>query len=201
MGSNPIGSTSSSQTTNEALTNLVSILTKKEEREQRNQTKTENDRTNDLKSKFWRDVHNLLSAAPKFDGSGDVLFWLEEMELFLSRHMVSNDVIRINVFVGSLTGAAREWFGSLTIDKSDIDEITDALKLRYGKTYMQRLREFEALKQKSNETLGQYADRVQRAAYGLGKKTEEIIYKFYKSIIVSSHVFDDVINLPCSSLN
>ena len=39
-----------------------------------------------LKSKFWRDIHNLLSAAPKFDGTGDVLFWLEEMELFLSRH-------------------------------------------------------------------------------------------------------------------
>ena len=66
---------------------------------------------------------------------------------------------------------------------------------------MQRLREFESLKQKSGEQLGTYADRLLKAAYGLNKRTEEIVDKFYKSILVANQVFDDVINLPCKSLN
>ena len=103
-----------------------------------------------------------------------------------------------NIIVGALTGAAREWFGSLdTVDKEDQDDVIKALKQRYGKTYMQRLREFEVLKQKNGESLGTYADRLLKAAYGLNKRTEEVIYKFYRSILVTNHVFDDVINLPC----
>ena len=75
------------------------------------------------------------------------MFWLEELGEYLRRHRVSNDVMKTNIMVGVLTGPAREWFGSLdTIDKDDWDEIVEALKQRYGKTYMQRLREFEALK-------------------------------------------------------
>ena len=65
-----------------------------------------------------------------------------------------------------------------------------------GKTKMQKLRAFEALKQKTGETLSAYADRVRKARYGLSKDNEEIIHKFYKSILVSNHVYDDVINLP-----
>ena len=45
-----------------------------------------------------------------------------------------------------------------------------------------------------------YADRLRKACYGLTKDPEEIIYKFYESILVSSHVYDDVINLPCDTL-
>lgn len=71
---------------------------------------------------------------------------------------------------------------------------------RYGKTKMQKLRAFEALKQKTGETLSAYADRVRKACYGLSKDNEEIIHKFYKSILVSNHVYDDVINLPCKNL-
>ena len=92
-------------------------------------------------------MHNLVKAAPEFDGTGDILFWLEEIQQYIRRHRVSNDVMECNIIVGTLTGAAREWFGSLdTVNKEDQDEVIKALKQRYGKTYMQRLREFEILK-------------------------------------------------------
>ena len=47
---------------------------------------------------------------------------------------------------------------------------------------MQKLRTFEALKQKTGESLEQYADRLRKAAYGLNKYQDENIYEFYKSI-------------------
>lgn len=65
---------------------------------------------------------------------------------------------------------------------------------------MQKIRAFEALKQRSSETLHAYADRLRKHAYGLNKSNEEIIYKFYKSITASHHVIDYVNNLPCSDL-
>lgn len=76
----------------------------------------------------------------------------------------------------------------------------EALHLRYAKTKMQKLRAFEALKQKSGESLSAYADRLRKACYGLNKDVEEVIHKFYKSILVSNLVYDDVINLPCKNL-
>lgn len=148
-------------------------------------------------------MHNLIKAAPEFDGTGDVEFWLHEVIMYLRRHNVNDDATKNHVVIGAMTGAAREWFGSLPsheVDKSELDEVVDALVARYGKTKMQKLRAFEALKQKSGESLATYADRLRKACYGLNKDTEEIIHKFYKSILVSAHVYDDVINLPCPSL-
>jgi hypothetical protein len=65
---------------------------------------------------------------------------------------------------------------------------------------MQKIRAFEVLRQKSSETLAAYADRLRKHAYGLNKSTEEVIYKFYKSITASNQVIDYVINLPCNDL-
>lgn len=74
-------------------------------------------------------MHNLVKAAPEFDGSGDVLFWIQEVEQYIKRHRVNNSVMETNILVGALTGPAREWFGSLdTVDKEDWDEIVQALK-------------------------------------------------------------------------
>ena len=102
-----------------------------------------------------------------------------------------------------MTEAAREWCGSLSphnVDKSDLNDVIEALHARYAKTKMQKLRAYEALKQKTGESLSAYADRLRKACYGLTKDPEEIIHKFYKSILVSSHVYDDLINLPCNTL-
>lgn len=108
-----------------------------------------------------------------------------------------------HVIIGAMTGAAREWFGSLgpqEVDKTDLNDVVGALHARYAKTKMQKVRAYDALKQKAGESLSAYADRLRKACYGLTKDPEEIIHKFYKSILVSSHVYDDVINLPCDTL-
>ena len=105
--------------------------------------------------------------------------------------------------IGVLKGNAREWFGSLTpmeCDKGDFSSIERAIQLRYGKTLMQKIRAFEAIKQKSTETYSQYTDRLRKACYGISKTTEELTYKFFTTISNSSAVYDDVINLPCDSL-
>ena len=117
VGSNPTAPSSTSST-NEALTSLVTLLAQKERRETQEKDRRDRDRDNDVKSKYWRDMHNLVKAAPEFDGSGDVLFWLEEIRQYTKRHRVSNSVMETNIIVGALTGPAREWFGSLDfIDK------------------------------------------------------------------------------------
>lgn len=148
-------------------------------------------------------MHNLINAAPSFDGTEDIDFWLEEVTQYLDRCEVYDEKIVRNVFIGALTGSAREWFGSLSpeeCNKLSVTSIKMALEERYGKTHMQKIRKFETLKQKPSETLAQYADRLRKAAYGTRKSTEEIIYKFYTTISNSSAVYDYVINLPCASL-
>ena len=148
-------------------------------------------------------MHNLIKAAPEFDGSGDVEFWMNEMQLYLDRHEVHDRKSQINVYIGALSGTAREWFGSLSsfdVDKKDLGEVRRAIASRYGKSFMQKLRAFENLKQAAGEKLDTYADRLRKASYGLNKNPGEIIYKFYRSINNSSTVYDFVINLPCDSL-
>ena len=170
-----------------------------EEREKERSAKSKGE----SKSRHWRDMHNLIQAAPSFNGSDDVEFWLSELEHYLDRNEVDDEKTIRNVTIGTLEGSAREWFGSLRAqdcDKNCIESITNALLGRYGKTAMQKLRQFEAIKQKPNEKLQAYSDRLLKASYGLEKSNQELIYKFYKTINASSAVFDDVINLPCKSL-
>lgn len=71
-------------------------------------------------------MHNLIKAAPEYDGTGDVEFWLHEVMLYLRRHEVNSDAVKNNVIIGALTGSAREWFGSLPIyeiDKDSLEEV------------------------------------------------------------------------------
>ncbi len=201
VASNPLPSSSTSSS--DALNSLVTLLADKEARELQRESQRETDRKEEKLSRKWRDMHNLIKAAPVFDGSGDVDFWVNEMQLYLGRHSVNDKVTQNHVLIGAMTGPAREWFGSLPdyeCDKSELADVLAAVIGRYGKTKMQKLRVFEAIKQKSGESLSAYADRLRKACYGLNKDIEEIIHKFYKSILVSSHVYDDVINLPCESL-
>ena len=85
-------------------------------------------------------------------------------------------------------------------NKKEYNSIEYAIQTRYGKTLMQKIRVFEAIKWKSSETFSQYADRLRKACYGIHKTTEELTYKFFTTITNSSAVYDDVINLPCDSL-
>jgi hypothetical protein len=67
----------------------------------------------------------------------------------MDRHGVQSSDDQVNVFVGALTGAAREWFGSLPlneVDRTDPSEVVDAIRGRYAKTKMQKIRAFEALR-------------------------------------------------------
>ncbi len=128
------------------------------------------EREGEKKSRKWRDMHNLISAAPSFDGSQDVDFWLHEMELYLDWCDVDDDRSMRNVLVGALQGAAREWLGSLSeeeCNQRDYFSIEAALKARFGKTYMQKIRAYESVKQRSGESLHKYADRLRKATYGI----------------------------------
>jgi hypothetical protein len=96
-------------------------------------------------------MHNLINAAPQFDGSEDVEFWVNEIDEYLDRCEVSNEKVCKNVLIGALQGAAREWFGSLTsseCDKGDLMSVRKAIIDRFSKTYMQKLRAYETIKQK-----------------------------------------------------
>ena len=59
-------------------------------------------------SRHWRNLNNLISAAPKFNGSQDVDLWTGEMQRYLRRNIVGDATIRANVLIGSLEGTARE---------------------------------------------------------------------------------------------
>ncbi len=161
------------------------------------------DRLDDKRSKHWRDMHNLINAAPSFDGTQDVDFWLHEVELYLERCDVEDEKTMRNVLVGALKGTAREWLGSLgegECNRNSYVSIEHALKERFGKTYMQKIRAYEAINQKSGESLHAYADRLRKATYGIDRTTTEMVHKFYSTITCSSAVYDFVINLPCNSL-
>ena len=62
---------------------------------------------------------------------------------------MSDPDVRANVIIGCLKDTAREWFGSLTageVDDSSEDSILTAIEGRFGKSRMQKLRIFDALK-------------------------------------------------------
>ena len=112
-------------------------------------------------------MHNLTNAAPTFDGTEDVDFWLQEIEQYLEGCEVEDEKTMRNVLIGALRNNAHEWFGSLTssdCNKRDYFSIEEAIKSRYGRTRMQKMRAYEAVKQKPNKTLSQYADRLRKAA-------------------------------------
>ena len=149
----------------------------------------ESERKEDKRSHHWRDMHNLVKAAPHFDGTGDVDFWLHEVAMYLKQYDVHDDSIQNKVIIGAMTGSARKWFGSLDpleVDRSCKEEVLEAIVARYGRTKMWKIRNFNEMKQKTGETLQAYADRLRKACYGLNKDLEEIIYKFYGSISISS---------------
>ena len=94
-------------------------------------------------------MHNLINSAPSFDGTQDIDFWLHEVELYLERCDVEDEKTMRNVLVGALKGTAREWLGSLgegECNRNSYDSIVRALKERFGKTYMQKIRAYEAIK-------------------------------------------------------
>ena len=111
------------------------------------------------------------------------------MQRYLRRNMVGDATIRANVIIGALEQTAREWFGSLgekDVDDGDEDSILTAMESRFGRSKIAKLRVFNDLKQRAGETVQAYADRLRKSAYGLSKDDDELIYKFYCSISLSS---------------
>ena len=45
-------------------------------------------------------MHNLINAAPTFDGTDDVDFWLQEIEHYLERCEVDDEKTMRNVLIG-----------------------------------------------------------------------------------------------------
>ena len=91
------------------------------------------------KSRYWRDMHNLINSAPTFNGTEDVDFWWHEMTHYLNRNQVDDSTTICNIVIGTLEGSAREWFGSLRdedCDKTSLVAIIEAIQARYGKTTM-----------------------------------------------------------------
>ena len=85
-------------------------------------------------------------------------------------------------------------------DQEDISDIIAHINIRFGTTRIQKLKQYEALKQKPNETVTQYADRIRKAAIGLERHPEDLVFKFLTTITASSAVHDDIINLRPKNL-
>lgn len=65
---------------------------------------------------------------------------------------------------------------------------------------IRKLREYDNLKQKASETNVQYADRVRKAALGLERHPQDIVYKYLTTLTNSSSIYDFVINHKPSNL-
>lgn len=75
-----------------------------------------------------------------------------------------------------------------------MEDILDQISIRFGVSRIRKLREFDNLKQKANETNVQYADRVRKTALGLERHPEDIVYKYLTTLTNSSSIYDFVIN-------
>lgn len=67
------------------LSQLVTLLAEKEQRAEARERLREVERVDDKRSRKWRDIHNLVTTAPDFDGKTDVEFWLQEVAEYLER--------------------------------------------------------------------------------------------------------------------
>lgn len=119
----------------------------------------------------------------------------------MKRHFRRNDItkehMKIEVLTGSFKGAAKTWFcslGDLDCDFDDLEDICERLIKRFGKTEMQKLKEFSNLKPKSGESHQAYADRIRSTSLGLTKSEQELIEKYLSTIPQSAAVYDHVIS-------
>ena len=91
-----------------------------------------------------RTLTNLIAAAPKFDGSGDVWLWKKRISEYLQRRQVMDVQMRLDVVQDACIGAAQEFLATL----EDIDDEVDLLQQlegRVGKDDFVRLGEYERL--------------------------------------------------------
>ena len=95
------------------LSQLVTLLAEKELRAEARERLKETERVDEKRSRKWRDIHNLVTTAPDFDGKTDVEFWLQEVAEYLERCEVQDEPTMIKVVIGALKREAKEWFGSL----------------------------------------------------------------------------------------
>jgi tRNA C32,U32 (ribose-2'-O)-methylase TrmJ len=70
-------------------------------------------------SQMWKDMASLTDKAPKFDGTEDVLFWLNSMRRYYKRNKIDDVHMRREILIGSLKGVAQEWFNALDDNECD----------------------------------------------------------------------------------
>ncbi len=146
---------------------------------------------------------SLTDKAPKFDGSEEVTYWLSSMKRYFKRCQIEDSHLQREVLIGSLQGVAKEWFNALTFvefDQDDIEDICEAINIRFGTTRIQKLKKFDALKQKSSKTATAFADAIRKTAIGLDKHPEDLVYKFLTSLSASAAIMDDIVNLRPQNL-
>ncbi len=80
---------------------------------------------------------SLTDKAPKFDGTEDVMFWLNSMKKYYKRNKITDEHMKREVLIGAMTGVAQEWFNALDEDEcgqDDLGEIIEQIGIRFGQS-------------------------------------------------------------------
>ena len=104
---------------------------------------------------------------PKFDGQGEATAeeHLNKFCSFADNHNFEHTDVWMRVFVQSLDGEVRKWFRELPPDSIDgIDALEEAFMKHWGHTkyYLYYQIEFESLKRKKGEAVGDFSKRFNK---------------------------------------
>lgn len=120
--------------------------------------------------------------APKYDGSTDFDAWWLKIRTYLCEQEVDESDEKLIIAKNSTTGKAAEYLGAMEDQPDSMQELSQLLAKRFGKSRLKKLQEFNALQQKAGQSLRDYYDCVQRASLGLHKDEEELIDKFLRRL-------------------
>lgn len=127
---------------------------------------------------------DLKKIAPGFDGSeNQYYFFKQALTGFFKRHHIEDDeALAVEVAINACTDKAQRYLSTIPDVVDTMAEFWDHMDQRFGEGEYTRVQKYRALRQKDNESIRAFADRVQEHAYGLEMPTSLLSIHFIDNL-------------------
>ena len=122
-------------------------------------------------------LNALTNTLQRYDGTGNVTDWLSDFDSYCHDVGRLSEDDRRNCLVGHLTNEAKAWF-RLQPHGATVDELIEALKLRFNPTELQlhqRKMQLFAMSQRVNQSFAEFVRELQEEARGLHMSEVDLV--------------------------
>jgi len=147
--------------------------------------------------------HFIVPKIPSFTGNSDPEVHLKA---FNAQMLVSggSDAVRCKVFVGTLSGTALKWFGSLprsSISSFAVFARTFVERFAANRSKIPKMADLFDVRQNSDETLRDYLNRFCDACTNISSPNEEILVDAFVKGLRANTFSESLVRIPALSLS